>query len=383
MCRSVSVLLFVLLNLLALLGRVVCADDPNEAKEVCGMKLTPIQDSIKAWLATFEKCPLNKLCENKDHATQYNQIRLRCSVAPKPKPATSPKDLLPKIEAAMNNLKAMFTPTLEELAQLDKVFDQQMRDAWRELAALQTQVFHSTLASGRTERAMFYSFLEADRNAKLDNYFQPSNVQELLKYAWAMPLNTLQRNVYSWIGTLVHSSKDPLLQTLYTVDVANVVNPVLGDQQNLVADHVQQLRNNLSSNAYGTLVSIARRFPERFAYLSEQLFKLPGGTKPAADTLPSVANFIGQLPTAGQRLKAAEALLQSLTVENGTLVSDSEYGYPLAKLAFNLHNVVIDDQKYPGADRLRDKFNTPIGGKSMQYYTQLLPKPASAVATQN
>uniref|UniRef100_A0A182LV57 TRIO salivary gland protein n=1 Tax=Anopheles culicifacies TaxID=139723 RepID=A0A182LV57_9DIPT len=382
MCRSGSVLLLLFLALSAQLGRVVCADDPNAAKEVCGHKLSLVQGTIKSWLAAFEQCPLHKLCENKDHVTQYEQIRLRCSIAWKSRPATAtvPDDVLPKIETAMNNLKAMFRPLKDELAQLDKVVDQQVRDAWRELDALQTEVFHSTLASGRTERAVFYSFLAGDSSPKLDNYFQPSNVQELLKYAWALPLNALQRNVYSTIEKLVGTSKDATHQTLYTIDVANVVNPLLENQANLLNDHVQQLRANLSSNSYDALVSIARRFPERFAYLSDRLFKQTDGTLPKADTLPNVANFIGQLPTAEQRLQAAGALLQSLTVQNGTLVTDAEYVYPVAKLAYTLHNLLGADQQYPGADSVRAKFNTPVSDKSVQYYTQLLPQPSSMIA---
>ncbi|XP_052888698.1 uncharacterized protein LOC128297158 [Anopheles moucheti] len=388
MCRSVSVLFFLLLCVFAQLEQAVCADDPNAAKKVCGLPLIQMQGTIKGWIAAFEKCPLNKACEIKDHKTQYEQIRLRCTIALKSKPeaevtsgASRVKELLPKIETAMNDLKAMFEPTKADLAKLDKLFDQQVRAAWQEVAALQSEVFRSTLASGRTERAVLYSFLEMGSNPQLDGRFQPSNVQELLKYAWALPMKTLQRTVYSSIEKLVHASNDPLLQTLYTVDVSNVDNDaVLGSQENLLNDHVQQLRNSLATNSFDTLVSIARRFPERFAYMNERLFKLPDGTKPQADTLPSVVNFVGQLPTAEQRFKAVGALLQSLTVENGTLVADAEYVYPLAKLAYAMQPLVDTAKNSSDAANLRDRFNTPVSGNSVQYYTQLLPHPSATVA---
>nr|ABI83793.1 trio 2 salivary protein [Anopheles funestus] len=381
-----SVLFILLLSVFAQLGHAVGADDPNEAKEVCGLKQRPVQDSIKGWLKAFENCPLHKVCEKKEHTTQFNQVRLRCLLAhkSKPKPAGTTgevpgvKDLLPKIDTAMNNMKAMFEPTKADLVELDKVLDQQIREAWSEVAALQTEVFLSTLASGRIKRAVFYSILELGTNRKLDDRYQQSNVQELLNYAWALPLNTLQRNVYALIEKLVQTSKDPLLQTLYTVDVANMVNPALENQEKLINDHVQQLRDNIATNSFDTLISIARRFPERFAYLIERLFKLPVGTKPKADTLPNVVKFIGQLPMAQQRLKAVDGLLQSLTVKNGTLVSDVEYVYPLAKLAYDMQNLVVSPKKYQGADEMKEKFNTAVSGKSMQYYMQLFSNPPSS-----
>uniref|UniRef100_A0A182SAL5 TRIO salivary gland protein n=1 Tax=Anopheles maculatus TaxID=74869 RepID=A0A182SAL5_9DIPT len=384
MCRSASaVVLVLLLALYAQLDHVDCTVDPYPGKEVCGLKLTPMMSSIKAWIEATENCPLHKLCENKNHVTQYDQARIRCTILAKKQPATKtaavvPKDVLPKIETAMNNLHAMFEPTRAELAKLDKVIDQQVRDVWQEVSTLQTEVFHSTLASGRIERAMFYSFLKGNNDPQPD--VEPANVQELLKYAWALPLHTSQRNMYKLIEKVVQTAQNPMLETLYTVDVANVVNPVLGNQEQLFNDHLETLRRNLSANSYDTLVTIARRFPERFAYLNERLFKLPDGTKPQAATLPNVANFIGQLPTADQRLKAATALLQSLTVDNGTLISDPEYVYPLAKLAYGLRNL-MDTKKYTAADDLRDKFSTPVGGKSVQYFRQLLSNPSAAVGS--
>uniref|UniRef100_A0A182YGE1 Uncharacterized protein n=1 Tax=Anopheles stephensi TaxID=30069 RepID=A0A182YGE1_ANOST len=376
------VVLSLLLNLYAQLGHVQCAVDPYPGKEVCGLKLTPMMASIKEWIAAAENCHLSKLCENKNHVTQYTQARIRCEILAKRQsaPATAAgtvttEDVLPKIETALNNLQAMFKPTRAELAKLDKVLDQQVRDVWNEIATLQTEVFHSTLASGRIERAMFYSFLDGDIDPQPD--VEPSNVQELLQYAWALPLHTSQRNMYKLIEKVVRSAQDPLLETLYTVDVANVVNPVLGSQQQLFNEQLEKLRSNLSANSYDTLVTIARRFPERFAYLNERLFKLPEGSKPRPDTLPNVANFIGQLPTAEQRFKAAGALLQSLTLDNGTLTSDAEYVYPLSKLAFGMRSL-MDSQKYADAANLRDKFNTPVSGKSAHYFQQLLPNPASS-----
>ncbi|XP_053667501.1 uncharacterized protein LOC128717853 [Anopheles marshallii] len=389
MCRSASVLLLLALYVFAQFERAVCADVPDAEKEVCGFKQILVEATIRGWLAAFEKCPLDKGCEIEQHKTQFEQISLRCSLASKSKQtaaaaaasgATGLKELLPNIEAAMHNLKAMFEPTKADLAKLDKLFDQQVRAAWNEVAALQSAVFRSTLASGRTERAVLYSFLEGDSNPRLDGHFQPSNVQELLTYAWALPLKTLQRNVYGTVEKLVHSSSDPLLQTLYTVDVGNVDNAVLGSREHLLNDHVQQLRDRLATNSFETLVSFARRFPERFAHLTARLFKLPDGTKPSAGTLPAVVNFIGQLPTAEQRFRAVDALLQTLTAENGTLVADAEYVYPLAALAHAMQPLVDTAKKSPDADHLRDRFNTPVDGKSAQYYTQLLTNPSSAVA---
>ncbi|XP_050079031.1 uncharacterized protein LOC126565861 [Anopheles maculipalpis] len=376
-----AVVLFLLLNLYAQLGHVQCAVDPYPGKKVCGLGLTGMISSVKTWIKAAESCPVHKLCETKNHIMQYQQARIRCTILAKKQPPPPPavvvqRELLPKIETAMTSLQAMFEPTKADLTKLDKVLDQQLRDAWNELAALQTEVFHSTITSGRIERAMFYSILEDGNNPQPD--VQPTNVQELLKYAWALPFRTSQRNMYKLIEKVVREAHDPLLETLYTVDVANVANPVLGSQEQLFNDHLERLRRNLTANSYDTLVSIARRFPDRFAYLNERLLKLPEGTKPQPDTLPSVVNFIGQLPTAQQRFKAVEVLLQSLTVENGTLASDAEYVYPLAKLANGLGSL-MDSKKYTGADEVRDKFNTPVSGKSAQYFKQLLVSPSSKV----
>uniref|UniRef100_A0A182P2I8 TRIO salivary gland protein n=1 Tax=Anopheles epiroticus TaxID=199890 RepID=A0A182P2I8_9DIPT len=382
MYRPLSVVLILLVSQ----NVFASAEAPKPDKEICGVKLVNLQDSVKSWVASAEKCPLNKFCDNQSHRTQYNQIPLTCirwrglNPAQTSGLATVGKEALPKIETGMAELVAMFAAIKPDLVKLDEEVGRPVRDAWKELDALQSEVLRSTLASGRTERALFYSFLERETNLNPNKRLRPANVEELLRYTWAMPLHTSQRDLYSLIGELAQSSKDSFLQTLHAVNVANVVNPELKNHENLINEQMEKLRDNLSKNSFATLVAIARRFPPHFNYLRERLFKLPDGSKPAANTLPILAHFIDQLPTDEQRLKTADALLQSLTAENGTMLQDPEYVYPLAQLAHAIPNLV-DVKAHPdlqqSVEGLMAKFNSPVDGKSLQYYQNLLASPSA------
>uniref|UniRef100_A0A182JW69 TRIO salivary gland protein n=1 Tax=Anopheles christyi TaxID=43041 RepID=A0A182JW69_9DIPT len=384
MCRPLSAVLILLTSLYLQLDIAVGAEDPQPEKEICGVKLGRVQDSVKSWLAAAKICPLNKFCDNEVHSTQFNLIPLTCirwrglNPASTWGPPPGRNEVLPVIESTMSTLKAMFEPTKADLVKLDEEVGRQLRDAWKELEALQTEVFLSTLASGRTERAVFYSFMEASDNPKLNHYFHPDNVEELLRYNWALPWHTRQRDMYNLIGQLARSSNDPMLETLHAVDMANVVNPGMENREHLLNGQVEKLRDNLSKNSFDTLVSIARRFPQHFTFLSQRLFKSPD-----ADTLPNIVGFIGQLPTDEQRLITTDALLQSLMAENGTLLPQPEYAYPLALLAHDLPslvNVKAHPDLQQGVDDVRAKFITPISGKSLQYYQNLGARPSSSPA---
>ncbi|XP_040171415.1 uncharacterized protein LOC120904945 [Anopheles arabiensis] len=391
MCRGLSAVLILLISLSAQLHVVVGEEAPKPEKEICGLKVGRLLDSVKGWLSVSqqEKCPLNKYCENKVQANQYNLVPLTCIRWRSQNPASPAgslggKDVVSKIDAAMSNFKTLFEPMKADLAKLEEEIKRQVLDAWKALEPLQKEVYRSTLTSGRIERAVFYSFMEMGDNVKLDNYFQPANVEELLKYAWTLPMHKKQRSMYDLIGQLVQSSKSPMLQTLHAVELATVVNPELENRENLLNDQVVQLRDNLYKNSFATLVSIARHFPDHFDTLRQRLFKLPDGSKPGADTLPNIVNFIAQLPSDELRLSSVDLLLQSLTAENGTLVQDPEYVYRLSQLAHAMPSLV-DVKAHPdlqqSVDDLMAKFNTPIDGKTLQYFQNIGISPSSSVAT--
>uniref|UniRef100_A0A182N4A4 Uncharacterized protein n=1 Tax=Anopheles dirus TaxID=7168 RepID=A0A182N4A4_9DIPT len=351
---------------------------PAKDTSVCGRPRSEVEADIKAWLAAKEKCPYKTACTNANHVKQYNAWRDRCKKVKDNEGVGSPQESAQHLEVALAEFAQLFPPIQADLTKLDEMFHGMDHSLNNELQELQTAVFRSTLASGRTGWGVFYSFLEEKTDPELAPY-EASNIPELLRYAWSLAANkTLQRHVYRTIGRMLDSAQDPLLNAIYAVDVASTHNEKLEEREHVLDEQVRLLRSNLTTNSYDTLVEIARRYPEHYAFLVGHLFNLPEGTHVDPAALPAVSEFIRQLPTDEQHLQTTDALLQTLLTENGTLPADTKYVYPLAEMAHDLVSRAGSQVQLEGLDRLRDKFDTPVAGMPMEYYMNLRSSPEAA-----
>uniref|UniRef100_A0A182JMI7 TRIO salivary gland protein n=1 Tax=Anopheles atroparvus TaxID=41427 RepID=A0A182JMI7_ANOAO len=366
---------------------------PLAAPVVCGKSSNVIADAVDAWIAAAEKCVLGELCEDQRHNSQYTDIRAACDKPTTNEQRKTLESMLPAITEAMAAMEKLYDSSKEDIGKLDQEFDRQLHGIWTTLQKLQEEQLYGFIGSGRVEKALFYQSIVGNAGTDLSNQFVPSNVEELLLYAWNLQhWSTIQKNVYGAIEGILKSSGDPLLQAAYTVDraKANVTESKRKDEA--FTENMVRLRANLTSGHFDTLLELARRYPTRYAYLMQHLAEFFGDTKPnPAELLTIVSDLPRQLPTTDERLLTLKAITELYLADNATITDDPGFLYPMSRLAHEIASL-FDEEGQSTADgvgqlkqvssSVADMFNTPISGRSAEYFSRsLLSKVPTDVTT--
>uniref|UniRef100_A0A1Y9HAX4 TRIO salivary gland protein n=1 Tax=Anopheles farauti TaxID=69004 RepID=A0A1Y9HAX4_9DIPT len=358
------------------------APTPAQDTLICGKKRAELDAYFKAWSAAFEKCPIKDVCTNKDHIKQYEDMRDRCMKVKVKKVVGPSLEPVKQMQNALAEFRALMPPIQAHLEEMNKMFAAMDQPLVKDLQYLQQEVYRSVIASGRTEWGLYFSLLEAKKDPKLEGLNETSNIPELLQYAWSLSDDKeLQRNVYRTVRKMIESAQDPLHKTIYAIELAHTQNKMVTVREQEIGFQLDLLQSNLTSNSYDLLVEIALRHPEHYEFLAKHLFTIPDGAKLNPAILPIVSSLIRQLATDGQRLQTLNALLKTLTTEDGKLVSDAEYVYPLSKMAYELASYIdtaANQEQQEYLSQLRNIFDTLVAGKSMEYFVKLRPTPIVA-----
>ncbi|XP_058130268.1 uncharacterized protein LOC131284517 [Anopheles ziemanni] len=367
------------------------AGNPSKEPHICKHKpLSEVQRQVGAWVTRAEKCRPGSRCVDQAHISQYKQVRAVCGKIKPQQQRKTLESLLPGVVSALSAMEKLYDPFKADIGKMAQEFERQLESIWTTLEDLQREMLYASIGSGRVEKALHYRAIISNHVTNLKTHFTAANAEELLQYAWNLvPWPERQKNAYRAIGDMVRSSENPLLQMVYAVDLANVNLPEdKGSDQETYSKGVELLRANLTSGHLDTLLDLARRYPPRYAYVRENLGKLFGDKKPSpAELVTIVSEFARELPTADERLLTLKAIAQQYLTDNATITPEPGYLYPMTMLAHELASSIGDQAGQVTAggagettipnSSLTDMFNTPISGRSVEYFTQSLASKAS------
>ncbi|KFB44293.1 TRIO salivary gland protein precursor [Anopheles sinensis] len=382
---------FLILSVLLCVPFAHGAGKPSTEPHVCGKPLSEIKNQVGAWVTRAEKCRPWARCADSAHVSQYKQGRAVCGKIEAKQQEKTLESLLPGVVSALSAMEKLYDPFKADIGKIVQEFERQLESIWTASEELQLEMLYASIGSGRVEKALHYRSIIGDHITDLTKtQFTAANAEELLQYAWNLtPWPERQKNTYKAIGEMVRSSENPLLQTAYAIDRANVNLPEdENSDQETYSKSMERLRANLTSGHLDTLLELARRYPPRYAYVRDNLGKLFGDRKPnPAELVAIVSTFPRELPTADERLLTLKAIAQQYLTDNATITAEPAYLYPMTVLAHELATSISDQADQSTADdagetktlpsSLADMFNTPISGRSVEYFSQSLASKTS------
>ncbi|XP_049530439.1 uncharacterized protein LOC125948440 [Anopheles darlingi] len=329
-----------------------------------------LENMIATWIKTGNECAVGKPCRNTKNIADYELLRRKCE-GPPYRPKEERRALVASLETALQAMKDKFKPLKASLESLDREYESQFQRVWADIAKLQATLAYTSLGAGRIQQALFHQSSQVRNIGHLVQRQSPSNAEELLAFAWNFPWPDQQPDVYDKVEAVVKSSQDPVLETVLAIDIINTKKPNLEARAKQATEYLKQLQASTMAGDLSTIASLATRFPKHYAYLRQSLFQPAEGSKVSAAALWHLSELPDQLPTAEERLQTIEAIVQPLLDDNGTIVADAEYFWPLTKLADELNRVPESDDQKAVFERLRNKFATHVTAQSLDYYQQL------------
>ncbi|XP_035796073.1 uncharacterized protein LOC118468887 [Anopheles albimanus] len=356
-------------------GTVSVVYEPKPVTEVvCSQRKalteTELENMIATWIKTGNECALDKPCLNSKNVADYKSLRAKCK-GPQHRSKEEHRKLVANIEAGLQAMNDQFASLKDALDSLDREYGRQFQRVWDDIAKLHATLAYTSLGAGRIQQALFHQSSQARPIGNLIQQLSPGNAEELLAFAWNFPWPNNQPDVYDKVEAVIKSSQDSVLQAVLAIDIINTKNPKLEAKAKEATEHLRQLQASTMAGDFSTIAALATRFPKHYAYLRQSLFKPAEGSKVDAAALWNLSELPDQLPTAEERLQTIEAIVQPLLGDNGTLVDDAEYFWPLVKLADELNSVPKSEDQKAVVERLRNKFATHVSAKPLDYYQKL------------